>query len=212
MSTNRLKLYNKALTLCGARTLSALTDNTEGRRILDTIWDSGAVEHCLEQGYWNFAMRTIRLDATTDIEPDFGLRYAFNKPDDWIRTYAMCSDEYFNTPITQYADEANYWFSELDVIYVQYVSNDTGYGYNYGAWPESFTRYVELYLANGIAPRLTLSDQKTQDLERKMRRALMDGRTQDCSNEGTKFNPVGRWVAARTMGWSSSRYRDGRLL
>lgn len=197
MSTSRLQLYNKALTLCGARTISALTDNVESRRVLDTIWDAGAVKHCLEQGYWNFAMRTVRLDATTDIEPDFGYQYAFDKPDDWVRTFAFCYDEYFNSPITQYADEVGYWFCENNEIYVQYVSSDSSYGANYGAWPESFSRYVEYYLAASIAPRLTLSDQKVEKLQRDEKRALQDGRTQDCSNEGTKFNPLGSWARSR---------------
>lgn len=207
MSTSRLQLYNNALLLVGSRTISSLSDNVESRRTLDTIWDSGAVKNCLEQGYWNFAMRTIRLDATTDIEPDFGLRYAFNKPDDWVRTYSVCSDEYFNNPITQYVDEVGYWFCDLDEIYVQYVSNDVSYGTSYGDWPESFSRYVEHYLAYRAAPRLTASEQKIEQLKADMKRALQDGRTQDCANEGTKFAPLGSWSKSRLAGSTRNRNR-----
>jgi hypothetical protein len=190
--------------------LSSLTDNQKSRRVLDYIWDNGAVQACLEQGYWNFAMRTVRLDATTDIEPDFGYKYAFNKPSDWVRTYAVCTDEFFTSPLTQYEDEAEYWFCEYDEIYVQYVSNGDEYGNNLGSWPESFKNYVEHYLANKAAPRLTLSTTKKREIRNDTRVALRDARTQDSSNQAMKLTPLGTWSQSR-LGWNGNRRRDRGL-
>lgn len=183
--------------MCGARTISALTDNTESRRVMDTIWDNGAVKHCLEQGYFNFSIRTILLDSTSEIEPDFGYQYAFQKPSDWVRTYAVCSDEDFTSPVVRYEDEVGYWFSDVDPLYIQYVSDDDSYGMSYGDWPEYFTRYVEAYMAAEAAPRLTMSDSKVERLKQKELRFLRDARAQDASNQPTQFAPLGSWARSR---------------
>lgn len=203
--TDRLSLYNGALLKCKARRISSLTENCEARRLLDTAWDDGAVQYCLEQGFWNFAMRTVRIDATSDIEPDFGYSYAFDKPSDCIRTYAICYDEYFNSPIYMYSDEADYWFSEMETMYVQYISDGVEYGYNYGAWPQYFKQYVEWYLASLIVGRLTASNTTEGEVERRLRRAFIDARTNDATDQPTQYAPRGKWASARLRG----RYYDG---
>src|SRR6185369_1444544 len=111
--------YNNALLDVGERALASVTEPREPRRLLDIAWDSGAVEWCLEQGQWNFAMRSSKLDYSPSVEPPFGYRRAFNKPTDWIRTAAVASDEYFRVPLLTYVDESSYWFSDLDTIYVR---------------------------------------------------------------------------------------------
>src|SRR5258708_823139 len=121
--TDKLSLYNGALTeFLGERKLANLTENREPRRVLDEIWDGGALRYCLEQGLWNFAMRTIQLTYSPSVEPDFGFRYAFDKPTDWVRTAALCVDEFFRCPLLQYNDEAGFWFADIDTIYVRYIS------------------------------------------------------------------------------------------
>ena len=59
MSITRLQLYNKALLLCGERFLSALTDSNEPRRLLDHVYETDGIDYALEQGAWQFAMRTV---------------------------------------------------------------------------------------------------------------------------------------------------------
>ena len=131
MATTRLKLYNEALiTFLGERALGSLAENREPRRVLDAVWDNGAIDYCLEQGLWNFATRAQQITYSPSVEPPFGYRYAFTKPDDYVRTAAVCSDERFNCPLTQYADEGGFWFADLDTLYVKYVSDDDQYGYD----------------------------------------------------------------------------------
>ena len=151
----QLSLYNEALRICGERKLASLTENREPRRILDSVWDANAINYCLEQGQWKFAIRTAKLENNASMEPAFGYQYGFDKPTDLIRLTALCSDEYFNVPLTQYSEEAGYWFSDLDEIYIQYVSNDASYGNDFSLYPETYMRYVASYLASEIIDRLT---------------------------------------------------------
>jgi hypothetical protein len=207
--TSKLELFNGALTHVGESELASLTENREPRRLLDGVWSRGAVLRCLEQGLWNFALRTVRLDASPSLEPDFGYQYAFDKPSDYVRTVGVYTDEYLRHPMTQYNDEQEYWFADIDVIYVQYVSDDVSYGLNYGGWPESFTNYVEHYLAYRIAPRLLQSDSAKEALKKDMMAALHDARSKDAMKEPAKFLPSSNWTRARHRGQDSSRYENG---
>lgn len=198
--TTRLSLYNGALLLIGERKLASLSESREPRRVLDDVWDDGAVDYCLEQGLWNFAMRTVEVSYDPDVTPDFGLAYAFSKPDDWVRTAALCSDEYFNDPVTRYADERDYWFADLDTLYVKYVSNDDEYGNDLSLWPQSFVKYVHAYLAEEICERITQHESKLDGIQRKLKKRLSDARSKDAINAPVKFPPAGGWTSARMRG------------
>lgn len=178
MSTSRLKLYNGALMYCGTRAIASLTVNEEPRRLLDEIWDDGGVRWCLEQGQWRFAMRTSTFTYDTNVTPDFGYRRAFAKPSDWVATSAVCSDEYFNTPLLQYADEAGYWFADIDDIYVKYVSDHADFGGDMSLWPASFTEFVKAYFASRIVHKLpggtTLIERITHPKTGILARCLLD--------------------------------------
>ena len=154
MSTTRLDLYNDALMLCGERFLASLSEDREPRRLLDQVWSSNGVNNCLEQAQWWFAMRSVMIDYDASITPDFGYAKAFTKPTDWISTSAVCSDEFFRTPLLQYADERSNWFADITPIYVKYVSNDSNFGANLALWPATFCDYAAAYFASRIIGKL----------------------------------------------------------
>lgn len=208
MSANRLALYNGALALIGQGSLASLTESVESRRLLDEVWTrgNGAVRAILEQGLWNFAMRSMKLDYDTDVTPDFGFRRAHSKPSDWVRTAAVCSDEYFYHGLTQREcnDERGYWWSDLDELYVRYVSDDSSYGADLSLWPESVNLLMHAYLAREIAPRLCATEREAMKKHFKAQRK--EARATDAMNEGAGIPMPGRWVQARHAGgWR----RDG---
>ena len=215
MSTaTRLGLYNAALALLKERELSALTDSVETRRVLDNVWNRGRgiVHACLEQGLWNFATRTSSFDTSASITVSFGFPYGFEQPSDFVRLVGIASDEFFTHPLSdaEFTDEAGNWYANSTPIYVRYVSNGTSYGNNLSLWPESFTRYVECYLAVEAAPRLTKSKELTDDLYKLIKNRLLDAKSKDAMNEGTGILPEGSWNRARRGGRSSWRDRGYR--
>lgn len=201
--TDRLSLYNSALLLLGERFLASLTEEREPRRLLDQAWNSGAVNACLEVGQWYFAMRTIQIDYDPGIEPSFGYRRGFVKPTDWLETCAVCSDEFFRVPLTRYVDEAGFWYSELDTIYVRFVSNDAGYGNNLALWPESFRLYVAAYLAEKIAAKLTNSEEKFALIKKEKKDQLKEAKNRNLMAGPTTFPAQGSWSRAR-MRWRNN--------
>jgi hypothetical protein len=89
---SKLTLYNMALGHLGPERLAALTEERPDRYELDAVYD-GVKQHMLEAGIWKFALRTIQWDADTDMEPLFGLPYAFSMPDDFVRFHLLSPDE-----------------------------------------------------------------------------------------------------------------------
>lgn len=195
--TTRLQLYNNALLRLGERRLASLSENRESRRVMDQIWDSDVIDAVLEQGMWNHAIKTVEISYSPSVDPDFGFKKAFDKPDDFVRIVALCSDEYFQNPLNAYQDEGNFWFCDLETIYVRYVSNDEDYGGDMAAWPESFCEYVELFMAEKACKRLTQSTTDHERIKQELKKALADARSKDAQKEPTAFLPRGSWVRSR---------------
>tara|TARA_R110002074_G_C12558458_1_gene667618 strand:- start:17035 stop:17676 length:642 start_codon:yes stop_codon:yes gene_type:complete len=211
MTATQLSLYNGALRALGERKLASLSEDRAPRRILDDIWNDGTIDACLEQGQWNFAMRTVKADYSPSVEPSFGLRRAFDKPVDWIRTSGLCSDEYFTNPLTQYRDEAGFWYADIDTIYVRFVSNHVSYGNDLSLWPESFVTCVELYMALEACEPITQSESKRKRVEKQLQDQLVKARSKDAMDEPPAFPPQGRWSRARMGTTSGGRRARGSL-
>lgn len=193
----RLSIYNGALLMCKSRRLANLTENRPSRYIMDEIWDSDTIDGCLEAGFWNHAMRTVQIDYSPSVEPPFGYSRAFDKPIDLKKMLSLCSDEYFRCPVYGYQDEGGYWFTDLDTIYVRYVSNDASYGGDYSLWPVSFTRWVEGCFALRAIGRLTDAATDAQKLERDVRKLKTIALSNDAMKDPVSFPPPTSWQKAR---------------
>lgn len=214
--TDRLKIYNGALLLCGDKQLASLSENAERRHLLDLVWNDDGVRYCLEQAQWHFAMRASELDYNPSVEPDFGYQRAFDKPTDWIATSGVFEDEYMRTPLTSYADEISYWFADRDIIYVKYVSDATTYGNDLSRWPASFTDYVKAYFASRIVHKLPGAAGKIQFLMGPpghpnrgwLHQTLLIAKNKAAMSQPATFPTRGTWAAARFRGMNRS-FRDG---
>lgn len=196
--TTQLDLYNGALLRIGERFLASLTDQAEARRLLDHVWSTGGVRRCLERGQWNFAMRSQQIDYDSGIDPDWGYAHAFEKPDDWVQTSAFCSDEFFRVPVTQYVDEAGYWYANIETIYVRFVSDDPSYGMNFGLWPDGFREYVECYFGRRIVHKLSNSIEEDVKLAMENEKSALLAAKNLCAQTGpTSFPARGNWSNAR---------------
>ena len=195
--TTQLSLYNDALLICGERFLASLSEQREPRRLLDQVWASNGVKRCLEEAQWYFAMRTIQIDYDPTIQPSFGYNRAFQKPSDWVRTSGVCADEFFRTPLTRYVDEALYWYSDLDTIYVRYVSSDAGYGLNINMWPQSFADFVAAHFASKIILKLSNSEEEEARLNDYRKNQLAVAKNIAAMAEPTQFAAQGYWSRSR---------------
>ena len=195
--TTKLTLFNGALLICGERALAAVDENREPRRLLDQVWDTGAVDYCLGAGQWKFAKRTVELTASTTVVPTFGYTKAFGIPSDHIRTTALCSDEYQNVPLLAYTQERGYWFADVAPLYVSYISNHADYGGDYTLWPTEFVEFVETYLARKIVHKLTQDTKEWERVYMLAKKCRTEAASSDAMEGPTVFPPSGAWVSAR---------------
>lgn len=210
--TTRLSLYNDALLVLGERFLANLTEEREPRRLLDHVWNNEGIEACLEEGQWHFAMRTVRIDYDPAITPEFGYRYAFTIPSDWILRSALCVDEWFRTPLTGYQPEQGIWYADESIIYVRYVSNDASYGSNLAAWPKSFTKFAAAHFASEIAFKIGGRTLEADALAVREKR-LLDAKNRAAMAAPTLFPAQGSWNSARhRFGGRRDRGSRGNLI
>lgn len=220
--TTRLAVYNAALRLCGHASISALTDETEGRRLLDAEWDDNGVRTCLERAYWKFALRSQQLDADPSVEASYGYTEAFEKSTDWVRTAGVYTDESMTTPLLRYSEESGWLLADQSPIFVQFVSDDPSFGGDLTRWPESFKEYVVAHFASKIIHRLTSDKDRLGFLFGNDARGVRTGwlastlktaRSNDAVQNPTKFLPAGGWVRSRsTSGGGGDRGNKGSLI
>lgn len=209
MSASQLTIYNEALRLCEERRLATLSEARKPRFLLDDVWNDGGVLACLEEGSWNFGMRTVQVTYDPTIQPDFGFIHAFAHPADWVRSEGVAVDPYFETPLTRYSDERGYWWADLEVLFVRYVSNDAQYGMNLTLWPESFKQFVGAHFASKVVGSLT-KDKEVQAAVAKARKdTLMAARGKDGLNEPPGFFPRGQLSRARRGQYYGAPSRSG---
>jgi hypothetical protein len=206
--TTKLSLYNGALRMLGERPLASLSENRTPRRELDAAWDGGAVDMCLEAGQWKFAMRSVTVDAETDIVPTFGYQYAFEIPDDHRRLGGVFSDEAMHTALMDYREEAGFWYANQETIYIRYVSNDPNFGLDLSRWPARFVKYVESHLAFEIAQSTTGDAGKVKDMiSLRDKRFLPDALSNDAMQDPSRRLPPSNWSMARVGGYNGRENR-----
>lgn len=178
-----------------------VSDDDQLVNTINLAYDA-AIAHCLEQGLWNFATRTVQAEASDDIESQFGFNFVFEKPSDYAgRLVALSGNEYFRPPLEHYHEDGGlegYFFADQDPLYIRYISNSSDYGLNLGAWPATFTRAVEYEIADRVAPHITnMSAAEKDELRKDKIRALRDARSKDALNQAPERPPVGRLVRSR---------------
>lgn len=202
--TSKLAVYKHTLLILKERGISvALTDDEATRHTFDIVYDE-ALAFMLEEGSWNFATRTVAIDHSEDVQPEFGFNFIFDKPDDYAnRIVAISANDRFFPALGagEYQDEGPYIYADCDPLYLRYVSNGVSYGLDLSAWPASFTRAVQYELAFRMAPSVpNLSEGALGELEKRKKAALSNARTKDAFNQPADLKATGRLVRSRLGG------------
>lgn len=193
----QLEIYNLALIQMKASPLADLTEQIEARYDLDALWLHVRKE-MLEKGFWQFAMRSVKITKDAAITPAFGFSMAFNMPDDWVRTYAVSMSEFFDPLFYDWTEESNLLFADCEPLYLRYISNDVNYGLNGDRWTGRFVKAFAFELAYRAAPKVAgSSDSFTEKLESDALRAVNEALQFEALREPSKMLPQGRWNSGR---------------
>lgn len=209
--TTQLALYNKALSNLGERPLSSLNENTTSRRALDTHFNNvdDLVRYCLEARQWKFALRVVMFDENNSVEPAFGMRYGYERPDDYVKMSAFCSDEYLLSPV-DYRDYNQVWYTDIAPIYMSYVSIHEDFGRNLSLWTARFTEFAAAHLAWLTSMRITESADKRAEMFALRKQMLLEAGNLDAMDGPEKRLPAGDWLRSRLGSRGSYHDRGSR--
>ena len=210
MAHSRLSIYNITVLRLGERALDSLDEDRESRHALDEVYTRGrgAVRFFMEKGHWNFAMRAVKIDADSSVDPEFGFANAFSIPTDYTHLNMISTDERFTRPLNHFEEEGQYWFTDIDPLYVRYVSDGNAYGGDLSQWTENFAIWTGTWLALQIGKKI-LNDDDYAELKKDEKRLMTEARSLDASNEPTRFFPLSSWATAR-LNQGSRRDRGSR--
>lgn len=189
-----LSLYKTALRFLGPHELAATTDDRPERYQLDDVYDD-AVAYMLEQGLWNFAIRSATM--TQSGTPISGWDYAFTKPTDLVRLVGISNEATFTQGFESYQDQNGKWYADVDTLYVRYVSNDASYGLDLTKWPPTFAKATSAYMAFESGLPISGDRANRNDIFSLHKSLLARAKTLDAFDESVKREPDGRLVRAR---------------
>jgi hypothetical protein len=203
----KLDVYNQALLHLKTRRLRALTDARSERRDLDAVW-SPTIDYMLERGMWTFAIRAQQWMSSDTIDPEFGYRFAYEKPDDYVRLADIGADERYGWTLDDYSEEGGIFYCDADPLYVRYVSSGAAYGRDLGKWTPAFTAAVEWELAWRAGGHIGYNSADTKLMIGKERkRALNEAKGSDAVNQPMGQLPAGRLTRARGGNTGYNRMR-----
>lgn len=198
----KLTIYNGALLLLGEPPISSLAEDRNARYYLDKAWDNdnGLVNYCLQQGQWYFATRSQQITYSTTIIPAYGYRYAFEIPDDFMGIYAIWTDAFFKSSLDDYQIAAGIIYTDIDTIYLQFISNASTYGGNLARWPASFARYAQAELALLVEPLITNSQSTNNKIIKAVEQRKSTAKNNDKRDKPKDTLPLGAWAQSRLWG------------
>lgn len=140
-----LGIYRDSTQILGMTPLTGADDQSELRIQLDIARESGAIEALLDDTGWGFARCTVRCEPRADLDPRWGYKNVFEKPDDCLRIHGLFEDERQRCGLRDYQEEGNCFFTDYDIIYLEYVPSTLKD--NPSAWPWHFRNFVAAELA-----------------------------------------------------------------
>jgi len=192
---DKLALYKQALFHLGAATIGSLTDDVASRYSLDVAWP-GAVEEAFNEGDWNFAKASTQLSQSYTVPLAVGWAYVFDYPTDYLRTVDVSPQPRF-CGFRDFHDENGGLHARTTTIYLQYISKAKMADNKVNTWPTMFWRYVALKLAYDSCDRITSGSTKTEELRRRLEKALRQAKSVDARQERVKQVGPGSWLRAR---------------
>lgn len=196
LSLSWINIYNDALLIMGLQKITNADDDSHRRATIDTAIDADLVKFMLEDIGWNWAISSAKIEENPSLEPTWGWRFAFDKPTDLHRLDGVFVDEYFQRPLKTYLDEGDFFFSDVDLIFIKYVSSD--FINNPSGWASSFRKLIAGRIAKETY--MTLAPDKEKRVEKEYQDRYSDAKTIDAMQSPPRVITEGSWVRSRNSG------------
>jgi hypothetical protein len=151
----KLSLYNGALQLLGERRLLTDTDDVSTRLDLDALYDTDAVDYCLEIVKPRYASLLTMLTGAPPAG-DSGYDFEAPLPADFIAIFSLIDgtpaiyrDDLEESPVTRVLRESTNLLSDTEFPFIRYLIAHTDP--QLADMPPSFAKVVSAYMARELA-------------------------------------------------------------
>lgn len=199
-------IYNDALLIMGLDEITANDDDSNRRAKLDRALNANLVESLLEDTGWVFGLTSTKIEYNASVEPSWGYNRAHDKPSDLHRLNGIYHDEYMRSPLKYYMDEGNYWFTDEDTIYIQYIS--TSFLTNPSNWPAYFAKLVAARLAKDAAMSLAKEGANVDYSNKEYEDRKSSAMSNDAMISPPRMISRGNWTSSRYRGNTRGRPGD----
>ena len=203
LSLDYLLRYNDALLILGLDDLITVNDDSNRRYKLSQALSSGIVEAELEDLSWQFGITSHQGFHNPSYTAVWGFSRSFDKPDDLHRLDGIFSDEFFQVPLDDYADEDGKWYCNLDIIYIKYVS--TNFLVTPSAWPAYFQRLISARMALDAGPALKTEGADVDNAKEQYTSRRDSAMSNDAMASPPRKISNGDWTSVRYRGRRGSR-------
>lgn len=185
--SSELDVANFALGHLGESIVPNLTDDVKAVNTVNQ-WKTNARERILRLANWTCAIKrdTLTVDGTA---PEFGFTTRFAVPTDFIRLV-----NFRNTYDNQYVIEAGYILCYVaDDLEIRYVYDLT----DWTAMDEDLIYAISLSLAYDMAPALTQSLDRRDEVKQSMLEAIAVAKNVETTNVSPQGYAPGSWITSR---------------
>lgn len=194
LNSEWLKIYNDALLILGLEKIKDVNDDSQRRAQLDTALNTGLVENCLEDMAWLFGRTSDKLEYDPGVEPAWGYNRAIPKPANMLRLHGIFYDEHMSHPLKRYQDEGEYFFADVDEVYIQYVDADVVNDPT--DWPAYFRKYVAAQMAIDAGPSMP-GEPMLKNAQNEYLKRRKEAKSNDTIQSPPQVIHSGDWVSSR---------------
>ena len=187
MAVTKLSLYNDTLQLLGERRLLTDTDDIEPRYDLDSLYDNGAVDYCLEIVKPRYATLMTQLTGGAPAG-DSGFDFEVPLEADFIAVFdevdgkpAVYQDAREESPITRFIREGPNLLMDFEFPFVRYIKEHTDP--QLADMPFSFGRVVSCYMARELSWKYDPDSEEV--IQSKLEQRIEASRTIEVTNAPT---------------------------
>jgi len=197
MAASKLVIYNAALRLISAKTVTTVGESSKNDSILGDLYAT-VLNTLLASGNWKFAKKTAALSINATA-PAAGYDYAWDLPSDWVRTIGAWDNDaktgWFDYD-EEIIDSTQCLVCNIDstgAVYIEYVYAITDTTLHSAKFDVALITALAQAAAVPIANSNTIEDQ----MAKKASRALLAALSVDSINKTPKRRPKGSWVTRR---------------
>lgn len=200
MAVTKTSLINKALTLCGASTITSITDDTVNARSVNNVYEI-SLKSALTECKWNFATTRSTLTITVNTVAWYHQNesYTYTKPTDCLRVFETKDSS------TIWREEGDLIITDtspLDIKYVYYHDDPTKY-------PSYFLDAFIDKLCSDISYTIINSASKAESFLAKYEKISLPKAMSENSQIGIQQVPVDdEWTSSKLGNYGGNQARS----